>query len=137
MSYRANQPPPAGWVLSSLRPGDTLALLEVDARVPAHVIAAGNGVPWPGKKTCAWGRDVAVWVLSTGGARARVVTGQPNACEPGLGFPMFAPGQRIFLPAGVRVPSTSPPSPPPSRRGIFAVLALLAAAGAALFRGES
>jgi hypothetical protein len=99
--------PPEGYELATLRAGDTLADLEAEEaarrglKSKADVdrvcleITAANGLDGHKAKSCAWARDVASWVLGTGGQRAPVVATQRNTCEPGKGFPMFVGGQRI------------------------------------------
>jgi hypothetical protein len=89
----------APYVPSTLLAGDTLATLATLYRITAADITSHNGVQGsPG--SCVWGRDIARWVLATGGKRCEVVATQPNTCEPGLGFPCFVGGQQILLPAG-------------------------------------
>lgn len=122
--------PPEGYELATLRAGDTLADLEAEEaarrglKSKADVdrvcleITAANGLDGHKAKSCAWARDVASWVLGTGGERAPVVATQRNACEPGKGFPMFVAGQRIFLPAGLRPRAADQPlaeTPAPTR----------------------
>lgn len=125
-------PPPQGWQRSVIIVGDTLALLEKAAGVAAHEIAKANGVPWPGRKSCQWGRDIAAWVLGTGGARQPFVSTSPNTCEPGLGYPTFVPGQTINLPIGVRPPASSAPVKVARKsKAPLVVLGVVAVAGAA------
>lgn len=117
MTYTPQMKAPAGWCQSVLIAGDTLAVLAKAAKVSPVEVAAANGVPAPkdaGKPGCEWGRDVAAWVLATGGKRLPVVAGQLNTCEPGLGHVSFVPGQRVWLPAGVRACASPKPNVPPS-----------------------
>ena len=126
---------PQGYCLSLLAKGDTLAQLAREARKMPTEIAAANGVTPPenpAKASCAWGRDVAAWVLGTGGARMPVVAGQVNTCEPGKGHVAFVVGQKIYLPAGLRPCAHPAPSTPPPKgfavkagAGAFAGLAAL------------
>lgn len=123
-------PPPSGWRASVLRDGDTLARLEGDAGISALVIMAGNGVANPGRKTCSWGNAVGDVVLSVGGfvlggaGRDRALCGRD--CS-------FRAGNVINLPAGVRPPASSSPSPPTKSRVGGGLLALLLLGAAALF----
>jgi hypothetical protein len=135
--WKGTPPIPVGWELAELKLGDTLLILERDTKLPASRIAEVNGVPWPGKKTCNWARDVAAWVLATGGERFAPVASEPNTCEPGQGYPHFVVGQRILLPAGVR-PRAPSSAPPPVSSGVPVKaagggLALAALAAVALF----
>ncbi|MCC7108010.1 MAG: hypothetical protein IT382_01870 [Deltaproteobacteria bacterium] len=124
---------PEGWCLSVLQKGDTLADLAKAAKLSPVEVAAKNGVPVPpnpAKPGCQWGLDVAAWVLATGGIRLPVVAGQMNKCEPGKGHVAFLPGQKIYLPGGLRpCAAPAPGAPPvatktPRRAGFLLLLAL-------------
>lgn len=117
---------------------DSLADLERELGIPAHEIAKFNGVPWPGRKTCVWGKDIAAWILDArddvpgkGGFRRPVSSEQPNNCEPGLGHVSFSDGQVINLPIGARPPAKVAP-PTKAKKSNAGLLAFLLAAGAAL-----
>jgi len=147
--------PPEGYELATLRAGDTLAALEAEEAAHRGLtskadvdrvcleITAANGVDGHKAKSCAWARDVASWVLGTGGRRAAVVAGQANTCEPGKGYPMFVEGQRIFLPVGLRPRTPNQPAEPPAPSRakplrLFFGLALAAVVGRKIFsRGRA
>lgn len=126
-------PAPKGWQPSVVSDRDSLASLESELGIPAHELARANGVPWPGRKTCVWGRDVAAWVLDErdlvtgkGGFRRAVSSAQPNTCEPGLGHVSFSSGQVINLPIGARPPAPGAGTPPKKVRSTGAIAAIIA-----------
>lgn len=132
MTWTPNPPAPKGWQASIVSSRDSLASLESELRIPAHEIAKANGVPWPGRKTCVWGRDIAAWVLDDsdvvpgkGGFRRAVSASEPNNCEPGKGHVSFSDGQVINLPIGARPPArTAPPTKTPVKKSSAGWLAL-------------
>jgi hypothetical protein len=143
--------PPPGYELAHLLPGDSLAGLEREEAKRRGVsattanlnsigleVAAANGVPNPRSKTCSWARDLAAWILATGGSRNPVDDVVMNACEPGLGFPDFGNDAVIYLPVGLRRRHEQQPAPTPSAtrtRAPFIVLAVVVVvAGGALLR---
>ncbi len=132
--------PPKGYERALLRANDSLASLERELGVKAEVIAEANGVPWPGRKTCAWSRDIRDWVLKTGGHENAFDPKQPDNCAPGHGFVSFSVGQAINLPRGARAPAVDgvPPSKPKpkSNTGLIVGALALLAAGAAAFAGQ-
>jgi hypothetical protein len=144
--WTPNPPAPKGWQASIVSSRDSLASLESELRIPAHEIAKANGVPWPGRKTCVWGRDIAAWVLDEkdvvagkGGFRRAVSPSSPNTCEPGLGHVSFSDGQVINLPIGARPPARTVPPSSPAKKSSNGLLALvgLVLAGLATAAGSS
>jgi hypothetical protein len=132
-------PPPDGWTRSALLRGDTLAVLETELKktgssVRAEHIAAANGVPWPGRKTCVWARGVKAWVLAVGGRQEDVVRGQEDPCDSGRGYASFVEGVVINLPRGLRPPATSGvviPLPTKKASKTALIVGAVAVAGAA------
>lgn len=94
---------PPGFELAVVARGDSLLAYEQESGLSALKIAEANGVPNPGRKTCNWGRDVAAWILTTGGIRLNT----DDNC--GGKHVSFVEGQQIYLPVGLRARSGVPP----------------------------
>jgi len=150
MTWTPNPPAPKGWQPSIVSAKDSLASLEAELGLPAHEIAKANGVPWPGRKTCVWSRDISAWVLDvsdlvpgTGGFKQALNEAQRNACESDGRHVSFSAGQVINLPIGARPPArTAPPSKSPvkkSNTGVIAFVGLVLAglATAATSKGKA
>lgn len=133
--WTPNPPAPKGYVASIVSSHDSLASLESELGIPAHELAKANGVPWPGRKTCVWSRDITAWVLDAkdlvpgvGGFKRARDEKQINTCEADGRHVSFSDGQIINLPIGARPPARTAPSPSSpakkSNTGLFAFIVL-------------
>lgn len=145
MTWTPNPPAPKGWQASIVTSRDSLASLETELGLAAHEIAKANGVPWPGRKTCVWSRDITAWVLDEkdlvpgqGGFKRPFNAAQRNTCEADGRHVSFSDGQIINLPIGARPPARS--APPTKTRATskagLAVLATLIVGGLAAASGS-